>query len=81
MASDILTIDAPAAHDPGLDSLRPCRLFVGDLEAASWGTSWQPDAHTRPAWLRAEAPDPADREAPPSAEAREPGSLLDHLGP
>ena len=51
MAIDTLMTENRTADDLRLDDLRLDRLGVNDLEAASWGASWQPEDRTRRAWL------------------------------
>jgi hypothetical protein len=58
-SSDDLTRDRLSADGPYLDDLR-----VGDLDAAGWGASWQPDSR-----LRLPRSDPNDWADPPDPQA------------
>jgi hypothetical protein len=80
MATDMLTTDTSVTDGLRLDDLRLGRLSVNDLEAASWGASWQPEGQSRSAWLDADEQGGLDDEALTSAAAWDLWPVLERLG-
>jgi hypothetical protein len=80
MAIDTLKTDSPMADDLRLDDLRLHRLGVNDLEAASWGASWQPEDRTRTDWLDVDDQQRRDEEALISSDAWDFWPVLERLG-
>ena len=80
MAIDTLTIESPMADGLRLADPRQQRLGINDLEAASWGVSWQPGDRTRPDWLDIDDQCGPDEEALLSSDAWSLWPVLERLG-
>jgi hypothetical protein len=60
LTNDLQSLDDPLLYDRCLDD-----LLLNDLEAASWGATWQPAPRSRPNW-----PDGDDDSAPDERSPR-----------
>jgi hypothetical protein len=68
MSTYTVMTDERRANDETTGEALVGNLQLGELDAASWGTSWQPDARARRHWLDDEEPPPPDEEPPPPDE-------------
>jgi hypothetical protein len=69
MTAYTVTTDDRRVNDVTTGEILVGNFHLSELEAASWGVSWEPDSWTRRIWLDAEDEHPPDEELCASSEA------------